>query len=113
MVKTTLHRIAAHPWVYDRIQSFFGLASIKALLRDRLPSIAADARILDIGGGTGLFRDCVPITAHYTCLDIDLAKLKGFRSRYSDGVALLADGLQLPIRSKSVDIVLCVAVAHH
>jgi SAM-dependent methyltransferase len=113
MFKKLLHRVATHPWVYDRIQSFFGLSHTQALLRERLFFVQPVAYILDIGGGTGLYRSCLPDTVRYVCIDIESAKLQGFHARYPGEDALLADGLHLPVKSGTVDAVMCIAVSHH
>jgi ubiquinone/menaquinone biosynthesis C-methylase UbiE len=113
MFKRILHGIASHPWAYDQIQALLGLPFSQALLRERLSFISADACVVDVGGGTGIFRACLPSSVSYTCLDIDPVKLKGFHSKFPQERALLADALQLPMKSRSVDVALCIAVIHH
>src|SRR5262245_8783901 len=113
MLKNVLHRLASHPWVYERIQAFVGKGKSQALLRDRMSFVSHDARVLDIGGGTGLHRSCLPASVRYICSDVDPAKLQGFRANYPQQEALLADALQLPVQSQGVDMVMCIAVSHH
>jgi ubiquinone/menaquinone biosynthesis C-methylase UbiE len=113
VLKRILHDIASHPWVYDRIQTLLGQSYSQALLRERLAFIANGAQVVDVGGGTGIFRPCLPPGAHYTCLDIDPVKLKGLHSKDPQERAVLADALRLPLRTGSVDVALCIAVLHH
>jgi ubiquinone/menaquinone biosynthesis C-methylase UbiE len=69
--------------------------------------------VVDVGGGTGASRRIWPATCRYICLDIEMPKLKGFRSRVPDGYAVLSDASRMPISTASVDVVLCMAVVHH
>jgi SAM-dependent methyltransferase len=69
--------------------------------------------VLDLGGGTGLLGSFWPPTCAYTCLDIDMLKLQGFLRKYPAGIALLSDATQVPLKSCSVDVVLCALVTHH
>jgi SAM-dependent methyltransferase len=108
-----LHRIAAYPRIYELIQVAAGMMILRNLLQERLTFIAPDAQILDIGGGTGLYRTCLPPACKYTCLDIDPLKLAGFRSKYQRERAILADGTRLPIQTRTMDAVLCILVLHH
>jgi ubiquinone/menaquinone biosynthesis C-methylase UbiE len=104
--------VAASPWIYDRVQAFFGLRQA----RERLAPYIADAcgkRILDVGAGTGLYRSLVPATATYVWVDIDWTKLQGFRRRTPGGLACVGDASRLCFRDQSVDLALCVAVSHH
>lgn len=70
-------------------------------------------RVLDLGGGTGLHRDLWNAECAYICLDNDSQKLQGFRARHADGLAILGDATKTPIRSNSMDVVMCTFVAHH
>lgn len=77
--------VTARPWIYDRVQGFFGLKQA----RERLAPYIADAcgkRILDVGAGTGLYRSLAPSTATYIWVDIDWTKLEGFRRRTPGGL---------------------------
>ncbi len=107
-----LHEIAAHPWVYDRIQS---LAGQKENL-DRIARHTAAMRtevVVDVGGGTGAARRLWPASCRYVCLDVELPKLKGFRSKVPGGFAVLSDATQMPIATGAADVVICMAVVHH
>lgn len=107
-----LHGIAAHPWVYDRIQNLAGQK--ENLDRISRHTAAMDAEVVvDVGGGTGAARRLWPASCHYVCLDVELPKLEGFRSRVPEGFAVLSDATQMPIATASVDVVLCMAVVHH
>jgi ubiquinone/menaquinone biosynthesis C-methylase UbiE len=107
-----LREIAAHPWVYDRIQN---LAGQKENL-DRIArhtDVMGVETIVDVGGGTGASRTLWPASCRYVCLDIEMPKLKGFRSKVPGGLAVLSDATHMPIATGTVDIVMCMAVVHH
>ena len=78
-----------------------------------IQTLEKNALIVDIGGGTGLFYKLWPSSSRYICIDNDDVKLKGFLNKHSDGKVLWADATQLPIKSISVDVVLCTSMSHH
>ena len=107
-----LHKIASHPWIYDRIQiaagqkrSFKRLAAFTAPMRAEI--------IVDVGGGTGAWRILWPSGIRYICLDNEMPKLRGFRSKVPSGLAVLSDASSMPIGTGSVDVVTCIAMVHH
>src|SRR5450432_415164 len=113
MFRGLLHRMAAQPRIYEWIQVWAGLSATQTILRDRLSFIPQNARIVDIGGGTGLYRSCLPPMCRYSCLDIDELKLQGFQVKNRQDTAILGNAIHLPLKSQSVDAVMCIAVTHH
>lgn len=114
MLARLLHWFAAKPWIYDRIQALAGAATVNRHLATALqPLLRPSLDVLDVGGGTGLARTLFPADARYVCLDSDPVKLAGFRQKYPDAQAVLADGTHMPIETATVDIVLCRFVTHH
>jgi ubiquinone/menaquinone biosynthesis C-methylase UbiE len=107
-----LHKIAAQPWIYDRIQTLAGRERVFQRML-RLTSTIPAKTVVDLGGGTGAWRKLWPTDCRYICLDIELPKLRGFRSKVPSGLAVLSDATRMCIASGSVDVMLCVAVAHH
>lgn len=79
---------------------------------EQIEALGHPAVIVEIGGGTGAFRQCCPRSA-YICLDSDPAKLRGYRTKFPDGLCILGDGAQVPVADKSLDLVMCIAVLHH
>jgi ubiquinone/menaquinone biosynthesis C-methylase UbiE len=107
-----LHRLASHPWVYDRIQTIAGHRQVL----DRLSQAIVPLRpkiVLDIGGGTGNVRGLLAADCRYICLDLEMPKLMGFRSKLPGGLAVLGDATSMPIAHRSVDMVICKLVTHH
>ncbi len=105
-----IHRAASIGWVYDSIQFFAG----EAIAQRRLQTYLADCRgrVLDIGGGTGRVARLGPAGCSYTCLDNELPKLQRC-AQTTSASPLLADATCMPIQSRSVDVVTCIAVTHH
>ena len=107
-----LHRAAAHPRVYDWIQRGAGYAEVSGRVARCLPT-ETSATVLDVGAGTGNLRSIARDGACYIWLDNDPVKLAGFLAKGSRSFAMLADASRLAVRDRSVDYVVCVAVAHH
>jgi SAM-dependent methyltransferase len=112
VITRVAHRVASHPAVYDAIQRTVGTPRTRELLRHHLAE--ADGKtVLDVGAGTGRFRDTLPAGAKYIWLDNDPQKLAGFKAKRPDDETILADATTIPLGDKSVDYAFCVAVAHH
>jgi ubiquinone/menaquinone biosynthesis C-methylase UbiE len=107
---TSLHDIASIGWVYDAIQFLAGAPIVRRRLRTHLSGYRG--RILDIGGGTGAVAELLPGGCFCTCLDNEMPKLRRCAVK-GRAVPLLADATRMPIQSASVDVVTCVAMAHH
>src|SRR5258705_11896101 len=96
MITELLHRLATRPWVYDQIQSFAGLERVHEKLSKGIAALSPKV-IVDIGGGTGNVRNLFGPDCRYVCLDVELPKLTGFRSKIPGGLAVLADATSVPI----------------
>jgi len=107
-----LHKIAAHPWVYDRIQILAGREQVLNRMLRLTVSLRPET-VVDVGGGTGTWRRLWPVSCRYICMDVEMPKLEGFRSKIPNGLAVLSDATQMCIATASVDVVMCVAVMHH
>jgi ubiquinone/menaquinone biosynthesis C-methylase UbiE len=106
------HKIAAHPWVYDRIQIAAGREEVFKWITRQIPAMRADC-VVDVGGGTGGWRSLWPADCRYVCLDVELPKLQGFRSKFPTGLAVLSDATRMCIASGCADVVVCIAMVHH
>ena len=113
MLAEILHRVVAHPAVYDAVQNLAGTAELDRRVGATLGALPQRPRILDVGGGTGLPAALWPDGAFYVCLDIDPIKLAGFRRKRRPGTPVCGDATRLPLRSGSLDLVVCKNVSHH
>jgi SAM-dependent methyltransferase len=113
MITNFVHRLVANPRVYDAVQHWVGAESVQQRIGVQARKISSTGIVLDLGGGTGLARRHWPAESTYICLDVDPAKLQAFARRRAGGNALLADATRIPIRTGSVDVVVCVNVTHH
>jgi SAM-dependent methyltransferase len=113
MLTKALHHVVQNPWIYERVQFLAGVEHTRRRLTAQIAPLSAAASVLDLGGGTGLYGGLWPRTCHYVCLDVDMLKLRSFFSKRPGGIALCADATRVPIRSGSVDVVMCIAVSHH
>ena len=112
MLTGILHKVAAHPWVYDRIQTVAGNKRVLARLSQEL--VQLDPRVVvDIGGGTGTIRELLAADCRYVCLDLEMPKLTGFRAKVTGGLAILGDATAMPISDACADVVICKSVSHH
>jgi ubiquinone/menaquinone biosynthesis C-methylase UbiE len=107
-----VHTVVAQPKVYDFVQYVLGREITHRRLRPLFEEFAGHS-VLDIGGGTGISASLVPSTAHYICSDIDPQKLDGYRAKYPGKPGIAASATALPLRDKSVDYAVCIAIAHH
>src|SRR5262245_17809496 len=112
MFTELLHRLAAHPWVYDQIQTLVGHNQVlKRLSREIAP--LSQKVVVDIGGGTGSARSLFARDCRYVCLDLEMPKLMGFLSRAPKGLAVLGDVTSMPIIDGCADVIVCKSVSHH
>lgn len=114
MFVTLLHRIVAVPAIYNVAQFVAG----GSLLRRKIAPIyeayvPSNAKIIDVGGGTGLNLSYVTGPSEYTCVDNDPQKLEGFSARYPQHTALLADAATLPSDDGAFDVAFMSQVSHH
>lgn len=98
------------PRLYDLVQTALGVRRTFARLAPRLSGMG-DAVVLDVGGGTGLYRPLLPTSAQYVCLDNDPLKLA--RARAAAPLVIQGSAAGIPLATKSVDYALCIALAHH
>ena len=111
MLIDALHRIVAHPRVYNFVQTICGARQSREKLKNRLADIGACV-VLDIGAGTGNGLRVLPAEAQYLWLDNDSQKLAGFMP-YRCCEAILASATAIPLAAGSVDVALCIAMTHH
>jgi ubiquinone/menaquinone biosynthesis C-methylase UbiE len=109
-----LHYLVAKPWIYDRVQTLAGAEIVSRHLAATLrPYLRPGMRVVDVGGGTGLARSLFPLDSTYVCLDNDPTKLEGFLKKDPKGLAVLSGATRMPIKSASIDLVLCRFISHH
>src|SRR5438477_915767 len=105
MLTELLHKFAAHPFVYDWIQTLAGNGKVLERLSQGLVPLNPRV-VVDIGGGTGSVRDLLAADCRYVCLDVEMPKLEGFRTKVAGGLAILGDATSMPIRDASADVVI-------
>jgi len=107
-----LHRFVANPWIYDLVQC---IAGSEKTYQNLMPYLAQTDNliVLDIGAGTGNLAQILPRSAKYLWMDCDTKKLEGFKAKNLSGLAILGDATKIPLKDKSVDYAICIAVTHH
>jgi ubiquinone/menaquinone biosynthesis C-methylase UbiE len=107
-----LRRLVLSPSVYDFVQRLAGDRQLQRRLRACLDRLPGGSRVVDFGGGTGLVK--ASATGHrYVCLDLDPHKLRSFRAKHGDGLAILGNAIRCPIRTASSHAVVCTRMTHH
>jgi len=112
-ITTLAHRIVAVPWVYDLVQFLAGSRILIRRLTPVFQRLGRPAVIVDLGGGTGMFRPVCDPASKYVCLDTDIEKLRGNLRKYRKGLAITADVTRAPIKDGSVDLAMCTNMSHH
>jgi SAM-dependent methyltransferase len=112
VITRILHALVSQPVVYDWVQRAAGVNEVGEFLSPHLAE-AEGKTVLDVGAGTGIWRQFMPKCAKYLWLDCDPQKLDGYREKHPDGFAVLGSGTTLCFSDKSVDFALVVGVAHH
>jgi ubiquinone/menaquinone biosynthesis C-methylase UbiE len=113
MLRKILHRVVRNPGIYDRVQLLAGAKEVQRRVAAQIPHLAHVNNVLDVGGGTGLYQSLWPGAVRCICLDMSMAKLRGYRAKYPRRTALCADGTQIPLGSGTLDAVMCINVSHH
>ena len=101
------------PGIYDLVQALAGLSRFRAHLAGEIAARDSDSPVLDLGGGTGLYRSLWSSDATFVCLDPDMANLRRARERTPRMQILQASGENLPFSSGFFECVLIASVAHH
>jgi ubiquinone/menaquinone biosynthesis C-methylase UbiE len=112
LLSNILHKIVAQPRIYDLVQYIVGGDAARRRMTALMADLPSGALVLDVGGGTGFYRDCVPEACHYCCVDYDMVKLYGFRHKFNDS-AVRGDGTALSFAASTVDCIICISFFHH
>lgn len=90
-----------------------GASVTQGILRKEFARLPLAGSALDVGGGTGLLRPLLPPVWKYTCVDIDLQKLEGFRKKFPADSAVQGSATCLPFSDESFDLAVLCSVSHH
>lgn len=112
MISAALHRAVAQPLIYDAAQTMAGFHKVGRFLVPYL-SEARGKTLLDVGAGTGNFRQFLTEPTRYIWFDCDPQKLAGFSAKRNGAMAALGDATRLCFGDNSIDYALCAAVSHH
>jgi ubiquinone/menaquinone biosynthesis C-methylase UbiE len=104
-------RLLANATLYEFVQEVTGSRISEARIREIVGPIEPGTRILDAGGGTGIIARAFGIGLDYSCMDLDLARLRVARRRGSSAVQ--GDVTLMPLRTDSIDLVVLRSMSHH
>ncbi len=105
------HSLIHPPKVYEFIQNLFGAEKIREKLR-RHAGPSENQTILDVGAGTGIYRAAFQ-SGRYIALELDPKRVNFLVEKRHPALAVVANAAALCFKDKSMDIVLCVFLAHH
>ncbi len=102
------------PWTYDLSQRVAGSRQLLVRLRQIAhPLCTPGAKVVDIGGGTGIYRKACPDNVRHMCFDPDPVMLAQYRAKHSGGIAVQCDGAALALGDRTVDLAFVTCVLHH
>ena len=113
MLTRALHWLVQRPLAYDAAMMVVGARHVERILKQNVATLKLQGVVIDVGGGTGMWKPLFPSHCRHMCFDVDALKLRGFLAKDSDGVAVLANATELPLADASVDTVICAFIAHH
>ena len=113
MLTRILHALVQRPLVYDAAMIAVGARHVERVLKQNVATLGLSGSVIDVGGGTGMWKSLFPADCRHICFDVDPLKLRGFLAKDSHGAAVLADATALPLADASVDTVICAFIAHH
>jgi ubiquinone/menaquinone biosynthesis C-methylase UbiE len=112
VIRAVSDKLAAPYWAYELIQRMVGVPRLMSMIRPYMERTAG-SRVLDVGGGTGLWAQVLPASAEYACLDNDPEKLRGLKNRLPNARGFLGDALHMEFADQSWDYTMCSCVSHH
>jgi len=76
--------------------------------------VRRDATVMEIGAGTGNFLALFAgVASHLIAVDVTEEMLRTAQTQFAAMFVVLGDGMRLPFRSRSVDLVSCAQMLHH
>jgi ubiquinone/menaquinone biosynthesis C-methylase UbiE len=104
----------ARPVIYDFVQNLMGAGILSRHLSRVFPANKKPGIVLDLGGGTGVYRKVWKGVRHYVCLDNDMQKALGFKNKFgSQDTVIVADATKIPFKDRTIDFVQCTMMSHH
>jgi SAM-dependent methyltransferase len=112
MFRNALERVLELPAVYD-LNQLIGQPTVRRytqLIKEEL-TLIPEARVLDLGCGTGATRRIMP--ARYCGIDINPDYVAAAKRNHADGEFVHMDATKLTFDAGSFDEVISVATTHH
>ncbi len=72
-----------------------------------------DSLVLDLGCGTGIYRDAFEPGRNVIGMDYSLSALQGYRNKYRGSALVNADANFIPLKDGTVDVVVVFGLVHH
>jgi SAM-dependent methyltransferase len=105
-------RLLENGRLYDFVQRILGYRVAARRLQAAVGETSGRF-VLDVGGGTGNLIPFLSPGTRYVCLDNDPGKIRRLLAVRPGTDAIAGDATRLPLRDKSIDVAVCVAVTHH
>jgi SAM-dependent methyltransferase len=104
--------LIASPRLYDAVQRAAGRKELWQKLTPVLTELPTGS-LLDVGAGTGAWREVIPAAISYTALDTDELKLARLRSNYPGVDTVRGDATAIPFPDNAFDYTFCTLLSHH
>lgn len=114
MIRRLTGALLSLPRIYDLSQRIAGSRQLLGRLRQIAhPLCTPGATVVDIGGGTGIYRKACPDNVRHMCFDPDPIMLTQYRAKHPGGIAVRCDGAKIALGDATVDLAFATCVLHH